>query len=73
MQFDIDCLQLKIMRLDYFHTQNLIIDNFSEFDGTFASIIDVFGEGNYEYLFQPEMDIYLLKFYIFDNYPQENF
>ena len=53
--------------------QNLIIDNFSEFDGTFASIIDVFGEGNYEYLFQPEMDIYLLKFYIFNNYPQENY
>ena len=53
--------------------QNLIIENFSKFDGTFASIIDVFGDGNYEYLFRPEMDIYLLKFYIFDNYSQENF
>ena len=51
----------------------LIMENFSNFDGTFASLNNVFGDQNNEYLFQPEMDIYLLKFYIFENYPQESF
>ena len=53
--------------------QNLIIENFSKFDGTFASLPNVFVDENYEYLFRPEMDAYLLKFHIFQNYPQEEF